>query len=122
MNDETLIRFREFVKKRDDNTAWANHFVEWLVDIIIDLKVKHEGLILPPEIVLSDNDIKSSNNGCLCQECGNRFKVDLNIPNDLWEIIKPKGKSKGASLLCGSCIMDKIEKLGNFDAFEMIKI
>jgi len=52
--------------------------------------------------------------GCVCQECGREFKVDLNIPNRIWEKIKPAGKDKGAGLLCGSCIMNKIESFGEY--------
>jgi hypothetical protein len=41
----------------------------------------------------------------------------LLIPNDLWERIKPRGKPKGAGLLCGSCIMKNIEEIGKYAAF-----
>lgn len=58
---------------------------------------------------------------CRCQECGKLYKVDLIIPDNLWEIIKPKGKDTGAGLLCGSCIMKKIEALGNYDALHVTK-
>lgn len=52
---------------------------------------------------------------CICQECGIKYKVDLLVPNDLWEKIKPKDKSKDAGLLCGSCIMKKIENISGYD-------
>lgn len=26
---------------------------------------------------------------CTCQDCGNQYKVDLVIPDELWEKIKP---------------------------------
>jgi len=55
--------------------------------------------------------------GCVCQACGSRYKVDLLIPDELWEQIKPSGKLEGAGLLCGRCIMDRLEAIGNFDAF-----
>ena len=54
---------------------------------------------------------------CKCQECGRQYKVDLLIPNDLWEKIKPAGKPEGAGLLCGSCIMDRIEDLGEYNFY-----
>src|SRR6476660_8182405 len=37
--------------------------------------------------------------GCLCQRCGTRYKVDLNLSDELWQRIH------GAyNLLCGMCI------------------
>ena len=60
--------------------------------------------------------------GCLCQNCGNVYKVDLLVADELWEKIKPKGKMAGEGMLCGSCIMKKIEGLGKFSAFEMEEI
>lgn len=60
--------------------------------------------------------------GCLCQKCGCRYKIDLLIPDDLWELIKPKGKPTGAGLLCGSCIMELLEGLGTFGAMKAERI
>lgn len=57
-----------------------------------------------------------SDMSCTCQECGEKYKVDLIVEEDLWERIKPGGKEQGAGLLCGSCIMKKIESLGEYDA------
>ena len=51
---------------------------------------------------------------CTCQKCGNKYKVDLIIPDVIWEKIKPKGKAIGAGLLCGKCIMTKIENLNEY--------
>jgi len=59
---------------------------------------------------------------CKCQECGKQFKVDLNIPDKLWGKIKPKNKSEDAGLLCGSCIMKKIEEINNYDYWDLIKM
>jgi len=49
---------------------------------------------------------------CTCQECESQYKVDILIPDELWERIKPTGKSQGAGLLCGDCIIEKLEKIG----------
>jgi len=54
---------------------------------------------------------------CLCQECGNKYKVDIIISDELWESIKPKKKPKSGGLLCGKCIFEKIEKLNNYNVF-----
>ncbi|GAH66922.1 unnamed protein product [marine sediment metagenome] len=59
--------------------------------------------------------------GCKCQNCGNKFKVDLIIPDDLWEKIKPLNKPKGAGLLCGKCIMEKIEKISDYNRWFLTK-
>ena len=46
--------------------------------------------------------------GCLCHGCGDRYRVDLNIPDDLWAAI---GMPTPGGLLCGVCIMRRLEKL-----------
>lgn len=57
---------------------------------------------------------------CICQGCGVRYKIDLIIPNELWLKISPK-KSEGG-LLCGSCIMKKLEEVLSYDSFKLTKI
>jgi hypothetical protein len=57
-----------------------------------------------------------------CQHCGEDYKVDLNIPDELWEHIKPMGAAPGGGLLCGSCIMRMLECLGKYMAFEAKEI
>lgn len=54
--------------------------------------------------------------GCTCQGCGQQYCVDVNVPDELWERIKPARKPEGAGLLCGWCIFSRIESLGEFDA------
>lgn len=46
---------------------------------------------------------------CTCQKCGNQFKVDLNIPDQIWDLI-----SEGKNLLCGVCIMKALERLSKY--------
>ena len=60
--------------------------------------------------------------GCSCQMCGEKFTVDLMVPDDLWEVVKPEGTAKGAGLLCGSCIMRRIEQVSGFDAWRLVNI
>ena len=57
--------------------------------------------------------------GCTCQFCGRKYRVDVLIPNDLWEKIKPVNKAVGAGLLCGKCIFVRIEALGEPRAFNL---
>lgn len=48
---------------------------------------------------------------CTCQLCERKYKIDLLVPDNIWEIIKPHNKPKGAGLLCGICILKKVENL-----------
>ena len=57
---------------------------------------------------------------CKCQKCGKQYRVDILIPDKIWEKIKPKGKAKGAGLLCGSCIMEAIEKIGEYESYFLV--
>lgn len=56
--------------------------------------------------------------GCTCQSCGRKYKVDFLLPDDLWLKISPKKSEAG--LLCGGCIANAIENLNEFNAF-MVK-
>jgi hypothetical protein len=56
----------------------------------------------------------SHREGCTCQRCGQKYMVDLLVPDDLWERIKPEGKAVGAGMLCGRCIMVKIEAFDSY--------
>lgn len=60
--------------------------------------------------------------GCVCQGCGNYYQVDLVIPNEVWESIKPEGKAEGAGLLCGSCIMARVEAMSSYAAWDLVKL
>lgn len=60
----------------------------------------------------------AADHGCRCQGCGQYYRVDLNVPDDLWSRIRPEGKAPGAGMLCGRCIMDRVEALGEFGALQ----
>ena len=61
--------------------------------------------------------------GCKCQCCGKRYTVDVLVPDDVWSIIRPRHNSdKSSGLLCGSCIMSRIEDLHKFEAFKLIRL
>lgn len=47
--------------------------------------------------------------GCICQECGTNYVTDVLVSDELWEKIKPLDKPQGTGLLCGHCILDKLE-------------
>jgi len=58
---------------------------------------------------------------CICQQCGKKYKVDLVVPNNLWEQIKPEGKPRGADLMCGFSITERIEEISNYDYWHLVK-
>lgn len=60
--------------------------------------------------------------GCKCQRCGRDFRVDLNVPDELWDNIAPPDKPRGAGLLCGPCIMAALEDMRLFLAFRLIPL
>jgi hypothetical protein len=56
--------------------------------------------------------------GCRCVRCDRLYKVDILVPDALWERIKPEE----GNLLCGCCIMVKLERLNEFDAFTLERV
>lgn len=56
---------------------------------------------------------------CKCQGCGKQYRIDLGVPDSMWERIKPPGKAVGAGLLCGSCIMERLEAMGQYGFYEL---
>lgn len=58
---------------------------------------------------------------CKCQSCGEHYKVDLIVPDKVWNKIKPKNKPPDTGLLCGSCIMKRIESFDNYDYYHVTK-
>lgn len=58
---------------------------------------------------------------CKCQSCGRQYTVDFNVPNDIWHFIKPAGKSDEGGLLCGHCIVGRIEGLVGHGAFQVVR-
>lgn len=46
-----------------------------------------------------------------CQGCGAFYNVDLNVPEEIWEKIKPNWKEPGSGMLCGMCIVTNLERL-----------
>lgn len=68
-----------------------------------------------------DEASASREDGCTCQKCGRKYKVDLLVSDDMWDRINPE-KTEGYreyELLCGSCIMGLIESRSSFSAFRL---
>lgn len=60
-----------------------------------------------------------SDEGCGCQGCGYTYRVDVLLPDTLWQRVQPTEKTPGAGLLCGLCIISRIESLGQYGAFNL---
>lgn len=71
--------------------------------------------------LLGTNSRGGINVSCKCQECGRQYKVDILVPDDIWEKIKPKNKPVGGGLLCGVCIINSLEKI-RYSAWRLVKI
>ena len=48
---------------------------------------------------------------CKCHQCGRQYKIDVQVENNLWEMIKPDGSEKGSGMLCPTCIMSGVERV-----------
>jgi len=55
---------------------------------------------------------------CTCQNCGRKYKVDLVVSSEIWEKITPKPDQPGAGMLCGPCIMERVETLGEYGCLQ----
>lgn len=65
--------------------------------------------------------------GCKCDGCGSRYKIDIYVSDDMWKQIKPlttispyDGHTGG--LLCPVCIIERIGKLEEFSAWRLTKV
>lgn len=72
--------------------------------------------LMPVSWIIKGNLKDPREDGCLCQGCGKRYKVDLMIPDEVWEKIYPN--KNGGGMLCGVCIMKKIENLDDFEVLD----
>lgn len=54
--------------------------------------------------------------GCLCQSCGRRYRVDVMLADELWKRIQ---YPDWLNLLCGICIMERIEQFREFDYYDL---
>lgn len=58
---------------------------------------------------------------CTCGECGELFKVDINVSDEVWETIRPSNSKPHGGLLCGKCIITALERKNEYGAFTLIK-
>lgn len=57
--------------------------------------------------------------GCKCGNCGLRYRVDLNVPDEVWLEF---GMPEKSGLLCPMCIGAKLEELGKFGAYRLVDL
>lgn len=57
--------------------------------------------------------------GCTCQRCEQTYRLDIMVPDELWEQIKPAGKPEGGGLLCGECIAAALENRIGFGSLTL---
>ena len=65
---------------------------------------------------------KGDKMACTCQACGNKYRVDLNIPDAVWARIGPPGSSGSCGMLCAPCIGSRLEALGEYAAYELMDL
>lgn len=59
---------------------------------------------------------------CRCQGCGDHYKIDIIVPNIIWEKIKPPWTTKGGGLLCGKCIIERISDLEKYGSWQLMRL
>lgn len=57
--------------------------------------------------------------GCRCHSCGDHYRVDINVPDEVWRQV---GMPSSSGLLCGKCIANRLEDLGEFNAFALVPV
>lgn len=58
---------------------------------------------------------KPGEHGCICHSCGDPYEVDVLVPDPVWRDVY-RAANDGSGLLCGSCIMQRIEALHGEEA------
>jgi len=58
---------------------------------------------------------------CKCQCCGKRYYIDIIVSDKDWKRIQPPEKPTGAGLLCGSCIVERLEAKNIHDSYRLIR-
>jgi len=54
---------------------------------------------------------------CTCQKCGKLYKSDILVSDEIWEAIRCD-----RNLMCGICIIDAVEELFGYSAFNLVEI
>lgn len=56
--------------------------------------------------------------GCTCHQCQSTYKVDMVLPDDMWNRIA----RYDGEMLCGRCICARLETLDEFGAYQLIDL
>jgi hypothetical protein len=67
-------------------------------------------------------DSPSNALGYKCSQCKELYTVDLFVPVDVWERIRPERSIDGGGLLCGSCIMKRMEAVHGFETWKIARV
>lgn len=62
-----------------------------------------------PELTITEHG-----RGCTCQSCGNEFRVDFRLEDDLWAKVRVMADGRRLNVMCGSCIAQRVETLSGF--------
>jgi len=104
----------------DAKIAKLEDEIKWLRGILADWE--EEFACLPEDCSIPEYVWHMERErGCICQGCGERYVVDIIVPDELWESIKPESASKGGRLLCGRCIIKALEQRG-YSAWKLSEI
>lgn len=59
---------------------------------------------------------------CTCQSCNKQYTVDLMVPDEIWQQIKPPVYGRDG-LMCPTCIIEAVEKLheNEYQSFTLIE-
>ena len=49
-----------------------------------------------------------------CEGCGREYKLDIMVPLEIWKKILPDMSKPKGGMLCGSCIVERIENMDRF--------
>jgi hypothetical protein len=98
------VAYDEWVERMNDPLVEATHYLAFLAGWRAHTDYEENQSLDPREL------------GCLCQECGQRFRGNLLVPNSVWEQIKPEGAPEGGGLLCPNCIMNRALDMGIWTA------
>lgn len=110
-----MIDLKELERKLDEalNNETPESLKKWL-----DGKREEERIADLESKSARTAGYKDPAEGCTCQKCGRKYKVDFIIPDDLWLKISPKKSEAG--LLCGICIAEAIENFNEHNAFKVV--
>lgn len=74
----------------------------------LPLRVTHAAPLRTPHVA------DTSEEGCTCGRCSRRYRVDVQLPDELWAAI-----AGDTPMLCPRCIAEGLERRGEFAAYRL---